>query len=50
MNSLNEVWQKISTRLYQDQDQSQNESTQAHSDTQKSNESDISDVDYEEVK
>jgi molecular chaperone DnaK len=50
MQSLNEVWQKISTRLYQDQDQSQNESNQAHSDTQKSNESDISDIDYEEVK
>lgn len=47
MHSLNEVWNKISTRLYQDQ---QNSSSQNESTTNDSNPNEPQDVDFEEVK
>jgi molecular chaperone DnaK len=53
MNSLNEVWQKISTRLYQDQDQNQDQNQYSQNESSKNDSSDPNepqDVDFEEVK
>ncbi len=47
MNDLTEVWNKISTRLYQDSHQNQGSKTQNES---KSNDEDVQDVDFEEIK
>ncbi len=48
MNNLNEVWNKISTRLYSEQ--SQNESKTENQSNSNDKYSDASDVDFEEVK
>jgi molecular chaperone DnaK len=53
MQSLNEVWQKISTRLYQDQDQNQDQNQYSQNESSKNDSSDPNepqDVDFEEVK